>query len=249
MIEKIDGFNARLQKLIEGFLCIASLIMLAVNLAQVIFRYIFHASILWSEELSTYLYVWIILFSLYAACREQSELNTAVLSFKDPKKMQVVETVRELLGLTACLALLAGSIQMIQNALAFPQKTASLKITTAYLYLCMPICFGLLSWVKGVHILHGVLALATKDSGGAQKDLGSAQMGLALAPKDLGSPQKDTGVSSEPPACSEKAQTLSEKSLIKEHGKTLAEEYGKSLAKEHRPSLTAEDDKREGGEL
>ena len=152
MIEKIDGFNARLQKLIEGFLCIASLIMLAVNLAQVIFRYIFHASILWSEELSTYLYVWIILFSLYAACREQSELNIAVLSFKDPKKMQVVETVRELLGLTACLALLA-------------------------------------------------------------------------------------------------AQTLSEKSLIKEHGKTLAEEYGKSLAKEHRPSLTAEDDKREGGEL
>ncbi len=203
MIEKIDGFNARLQKLIEGFLCIASLIMLAVNLAQVIFRYIFHASILWSEELSTYLYVWIILFSLYAACREQSELNIAVLSFKDPKKMQVVETV---------------------------QKTASLKITTAYLYLCMPICFGLLSWVKGVHILHGVLALATKDSGGAQKDLGSAQMGLALAPKDLGSPQKDTGVSSEPPAFRKGPNVIrkvSDKRARKDSGRRIRKVSGK----------------------
>lgn len=162
MIEKIDAFNARLQKLIEVFLCIASVIMLAVNLAQVAFRYIFHASILWSEELSTYLYVWIILFSLYAACRERSELNIAVLSFKDPKKRRAVDLVREVLGLIACLALLAGSLQMIQNALAFPQKTASLKVTTAYLYFCMPICFVLLSWVKSVNILKDILALSGK---------------------------------------------------------------------------------------
>lgn len=56
-MKQINRFNRKVQKIIEAILCIASVIMLAVNLAQVIFRYVFHASILWSEELSTYLYV------------------------------------------------------------------------------------------------------------------------------------------------------------------------------------------------
>ena len=90
-MRQIDALNLKIQKFIDVLLCIASIVMLAVNLAQVIFRYIFHASILWSEELSTYLYVWIIFFSLYAACRERNELNIAVLSFKDPKKKAVLD--------------------------------------------------------------------------------------------------------------------------------------------------------------
>ena len=50
-MKQMNRFNRKVQKIIEAFLCIASVIMLAVNLAQVLFRYIFHASILWSEEL------------------------------------------------------------------------------------------------------------------------------------------------------------------------------------------------------
>lgn len=163
MIKQIDRFNLKVQKIIEVFLCIASIIMLAVNLAQVVFRYIFHASILWSEELSTYLYVWIIFFSLYAACRERNELNIAVISFKDTKKMRLVNMIREILGFITCGALLAGSIQMIQNSLAYPQKTASLKIITAYLYFCMPVCFALLTWVKAVNIVHDILGLSGEE--------------------------------------------------------------------------------------
>ncbi len=81
-MEQIYKINLKIEKVIDVFLCIASVVMLAVNLAQVIFRYVFHASILWSEELSTYLYVWIILLSLYAAARERNELNIAIISFK-----------------------------------------------------------------------------------------------------------------------------------------------------------------------
>ena len=155
-MKQMNRFNRKVQKIIEAFLCIASVIMLAVNLAQVLFRYLFHASILWSEELSTYLYVWIIFFSLYAACRERNELNIAVISFKSPKKMKIVSIIR----LITCMALLAGSILMIQNALAYPQKTASLKIITAYLYFCMPVSFALLSWVKAVNIIQDILDMS-----------------------------------------------------------------------------------------
>ena len=160
-MKQIDEFNRKLQKVIDGILIAASIAMLAVNLAQVAFRYLFHASILWSEEFSTYLYVWIIFFSLYAACRERTELNIAVLSFHDPKRKAALDLIRELLGFLTCAAMLAGSILMIQNSLAYPQKTASLKIITAYLYFCMPVSFALLCWLKLVNILHDIKALGT----------------------------------------------------------------------------------------
>jgi len=170
-MKQIDAFNMKIHKVIDVILCIASAVMLAVNLAQVIFRYLFHASILWSEELSTYLYVWIIFLSLYAACRERNELNIAVFSFKDLKKMTAVNLIREFLGLVTCLALLAGSALMIQNALAYPQKTASLRIITAYLYFCMPVSFILLSWVKAVNIIHDIMHLTGEETA-AQKSTG-----------------------------------------------------------------------------
>ncbi len=164
-MKQVMKFNLKIHKLIDAVLCAASIVMLAVNLAQVIFRYIFHASILWSEELSTYLYVWIIFFSLYAACRERNELNIAVLTLKNERAMTVVSLVREILSLIACVALLVGSVLMIQNALAYPQKTASLKIITGYLYFCMPICFALLSWVRVCNIVQDIMKLVERKSG------------------------------------------------------------------------------------
>lgn len=161
-MKQIERLNLQIQKLIDVFLCAASIIMLVVNLAQVLFRYVFHASILWSEELSTYLYVWVICFSLYAACRERNELNIGIISPKNPRAGTAVGMVREVFSLVTCAALLAGSILMIKNALAFPQKTASLKIITAYLYFCMPICFALLTWVKTINIINDIRVLCGK---------------------------------------------------------------------------------------
>lgn len=162
-MKTIDRFNLSIQKILDVFLGAASVIMLAVNLAQVIGRYAFHSSITWSEEMSTYMYVWIIFLALYAACRDRNELGIEVLRLKDMKKRQVVLMVREILGLAACVAFLYGSILMIKNSLAFPQKTASLKIITAYLYFCMPLSFALLVWMKAVHIVHDILFLSGRD--------------------------------------------------------------------------------------
>ena len=149
-MKQIDVLNLKIQKFIDVLLCIASIVMLAVNLAQVIFRIIF--------------------FSLYAACRERNELNIAVISFKDPKKTAVLNMIREICSLLTCLALLVGSILMIQNALAYPQKTASLKIITGYLYFCMPISFVLLSWVKLINIVHDIQTIVGKTYDGGEAE-------------------------------------------------------------------------------
>ena len=163
-MKTIDKINLQIQRVLDVFLGAASVVMLAVNLAQVLGRYVFHSSITWSEELSTYMYVWIIFLALYAACRERNELGIEVLRLKDPKGRRTVLMVRELLGLAACAAFLYGSVLMIRNSLAFPQKTPSLKIITAYLYFCMPLSFTLLVWMKAVHIIHDIRFLSGRET-------------------------------------------------------------------------------------
>ena len=51
-MKQIDILNLKIQKFIDVLLCIASIVMLAVNLAQVIFRYIFHASIFYKTQVN-----------------------------------------------------------------------------------------------------------------------------------------------------------------------------------------------------
>ena len=63
-MKTIDKINLQIQRVLDVFLGAASVVMLAVNLAQVLGRYVFHSSITWSEELSTYMYVWIIFLAL-----------------------------------------------------------------------------------------------------------------------------------------------------------------------------------------
>ena len=52
----------------------------------------------------------------------------------------------------------------------YPQKTASLKIITGYLYCCMPISFVLLSWVKLINIVHDIQTIVGKTYDGGEAE-------------------------------------------------------------------------------
>ena len=52
----------------------------------------------------------------------------------------------------------------------YPQKTASLKTITGYLYFCMPISFVLLSWVKLINIVHDIQTIVGKTYDGGEAE-------------------------------------------------------------------------------
>ena len=52
----------------------------------------------------------------------------------------------------------------------YPQKTASLKIITGYLYFCMPISVVLLSWVKLINIVHDIQTIVGKTYDGGEAE-------------------------------------------------------------------------------
>ncbi len=156
MLKSLDYFNDFVEKYLQVVLMTMGIVMLAVNIAQVTGRYIFFYSIGWSEELSTYMYVWIIFLALHMSAKERSELSIEAFKPKDPRIQRFLTFAREVISLLTCTVLILGSIMMIRNSMKFPQKTASLGIDTVGLYYCMPISFFLILVQKVTHVLHDV---------------------------------------------------------------------------------------------
>lgn len=65
---------------------------------------------------------------------------------------------------------MSGIFGKVPGNLAYPQKTASLKIITGYLYFCMPISFVLLSWVKLINIVHDIQTIVGKTYDGGEAE-------------------------------------------------------------------------------
>ena len=140
-------------------------IMLIISLVQIVGRYVFFYSISWSEELTTYIYVWIIFLSLHLAAKNRNELSIDTYTPKNERSKRMFIFWREIFGFVTCFILLVGSIWLIQNSFKYPNKTASLGINVVGLYFCMPICFGLIAFQKLTNILQDIVYFNKGDGG------------------------------------------------------------------------------------
>ena len=69
-----------IQKLINIFLSVAIFAMTLIIFLQVISRYIFNSPLVWSEELSRYLFVWISFLAIADAVRTKSHIALSILT-------------------------------------------------------------------------------------------------------------------------------------------------------------------------
>lgn len=166
MLKALNAISDCIDKLLQAALMVLSVVMVVVNLAQVAGRYLFSYSLPWSEELSTYMYVWIIFLSLHMIARDRSELTIDVLRFKKSGAQFALTLFRDLVSILTVAALLAASILMIRNSMSFPQKTASLHVSTYIMYLCMPASFALVILQK----ITNIIGLIVKSRPGCKND-------------------------------------------------------------------------------
>lgn len=66
---------------IEGYMSVTLLVaMTAIMFIGVVFRYVFNASLSWSEELSRYLFIWFVFISMSYAVREKAHIRVEALN-------------------------------------------------------------------------------------------------------------------------------------------------------------------------
>lgn len=148
----LHSLSDRVNAVTEAALFVTLVAMVAVTVAQVIFRFFFEA-LTWSEEMACFLLVLASLLGAAVAFKRGSHISVTFLLDKlPPKGKKVMLSFIVLLGI-GFFAIVAyyGAVLMGSEA---GQKSPALQLSMSWVYLMYPV-------TGGVTILHFVDALAS----------------------------------------------------------------------------------------
>ena len=123
--------------------------MVVVGTYQIITRFVFNNPSTISEELLTYTFAWMAIFSSAYVFGKRDHMRMTFVADKLPKEQRkILEIVIELLIIAfAVIVLIYGGFTIM--GLTMTQKTASLGVMMGVIYAVVPIC-GILIAIYGV---------------------------------------------------------------------------------------------------
>jgi len=129
----IDSINKYLK-----YATIASMsIMLLIIFFQVIFRYVLHHSLTFSEELARYLFVYTVFFGTAVVARENGHIVMEVLTQKLKGKVaKYIKIIAYICTLSFVIILFYNGIKMM--ILTSYQLSPALRISMSYVYFAIP---------------------------------------------------------------------------------------------------------------
>ena len=120
-----------------SFIVLLSVMTIVVFL-QVIYRYILHASLSWSEEVSRYCMIYTVFIGVEAGTHTGVDALVMVL----PKKLkEIVILIERIICLLLSVVFFVLSAELVMQLMQSGQKSATLFIPIAFAYLAMPIGF------------------------------------------------------------------------------------------------------------
>ena len=132
---------------IETLVCEWLLALFVVLLfAQILARQLFGYSIAWSEELSTYMFVWFAYLGAVVAAKMSAHNRVTVHMQFLPKWMaKTLMTVANLLWVAFNLYFVWLSYDFVFNRMNLFWKSQTLGVPMKYIYMILPIAFALMS--------------------------------------------------------------------------------------------------------
>ncbi|MDN7130980.1 TRAP transporter small permease [Halomonas sp. MC140] len=125
-------------------LCVAALVVLvSVIFLAVVMRYVFNAPLIFSFDLSTLLFAWVVFVGLIIADHDDSHMGLDLIPMLASVQLQnILITLRYILMLALSIYLAWIGYQLFQRTGA---QISSLRISARWLYAAMPIGFALLA--------------------------------------------------------------------------------------------------------
>ena len=116
-----------LKEIEEKASIIIYIVMLVITFSNVIGRYCLHASISFTEEITTNLFVLLSVIGTAIAARDRAHLGLGAITELLPKKAQtVLAGIADFLGGIFGIVLLVTGASMVQNQIAINAKTTTL---------------------------------------------------------------------------------------------------------------------------
>jgi len=152
----VNKVSLKLQSMVKILIAIILTAMFVISMAQIIGRFVFFYSLPWSEELSVYLFLWLIFLAASISIKEGNEIRIDLINFKDEKKNEFLMLFRNIAALAVILVFLVSSFTLTQNAFTYAQLSSSLRISMGFIYLAMPIGFILMGLETFLNIINNI---------------------------------------------------------------------------------------------
>ena len=151
-------------KIFEYFSALTLAVMVALMFMQVLFRFVFHSPLAWTEELARYTFIW---STFIAACVAAVKGEHVALGMLQEHTKGIVRAALVFLsnGLTAAFfAVVSYTIAVQWNKLCL-QTSAALRIPMSYVYLGIIIGCGVMClWYAFCSVKGVVSAVCRKES-------------------------------------------------------------------------------------
>ena len=130
MKKLIDGLDRTVQILLVILLCG----ILLTTLTQVIWRYVFNAPFMWTEELARDFGIWMVMLGTGLILREQGHLGFEIL----PESWKpVLRLIADVSVIFFSIALLRPGFRFV--AVSFNRESAAIRMPLWILYLAIPV--------------------------------------------------------------------------------------------------------------
>ncbi len=145
-------FYDNVEKGAKWVLVISLAVMAILNFSNVLSRYVFHASLSFTEEITTNLFVYNTFIGAAIAARRGSHLGLTLISDKlNPKNQNHLKIIVAIVSAGLFAVLIYMGTGMVQAQIQYGQKTASLGIPEWWFGLAIPLgaLFILVSFLVG----------------------------------------------------------------------------------------------------
>jgi TRAP-type C4-dicarboxylate transport system permease small subunit len=145
---------------LEYFLIFMLVLMVLITTVQVFTRYLLNFTIIWSEELARYLFIWITFLGSFIALRHGTHISPGITVFERyPLIAKWVALGKDILSIVILCLLVVSGWQMV--LLGRHSESPTLQIAMAPLYAALPLGAFLMLTIK-VHDLAVRFFLVTK---------------------------------------------------------------------------------------
>jgi TRAP-type C4-dicarboxylate transport system permease small subunit len=127
-----------LSRLVEGLIILGATVIVAMVTTEVILRYVFSHSLIFTEELSRYLMVWIVFLGSALAIRDGSHIRISILVNRlSPRLQQLMQLAAYCLILIFLLVITIEGLKILPRQLY--QMCITIDISLFYFYLAIPV--------------------------------------------------------------------------------------------------------------
>ena len=120
--------------------------MTLLTFVQVVMRYLFGTGFVWSLEVTTYLFAWLVLIGMSYGVRTQAHIAVDIVTAKLPKRTaRGVALLTLALGLTYCVLMIYGGVLFVDRLMALGNAARDIPVQRWVLTAVMPFGFVLLA--------------------------------------------------------------------------------------------------------